>query len=528
MTTVSLFTQRVKRFLSATVAASLALTSTLPGLAAAQSCDAYAAKEGRSAHCAARDIGGVPIAYPKFVWDELSEMASLAPAGGATSGARGGPQAMALANRTALALGLDSDTIAQITTIFPSNVPYVLGRYNPTEGKLRIDVFKLEKTTGGGAPTVRMLQSQFTPAHGHAWRASRSYISPNDFVSGNVPGVNPFHAFEGNRDGQFHDISVNGAQVAIGHAMRAFGAGIGALAITDTRVSSVTKKSGGFFKKTVRTWVYGHAKPKWMLALPKDVLRQSTTAHEAAYCTSDPTTTNCPLYATATSGVSFEEFSGGTLNAAENTWEIDFKKSSGLTFIGALFLGVLGSFALAGLMSAAGIGAAAGGIGAAGGAASGTAGTALGGWGTLMSGTPVMSAGISQLGAIAFEVAVTAGSMALIGGANLSSIIKIDPGVFTGSVNVSKGLYDPPRLSDYDGRINAHVRGLIAGEPGSTTSMLDGVVTTILGEGCAAGSTAAECRAKGIVPRTDTFVESNQVEFVKDGLGKVLRASNPF
>lgn len=525
MSTTPLFTARLKKFISATVAVSLLVTSTLPGLASAQVCNAVDAESGKSPNCAAKRVGGVPVAYPKFMWTQLSELATAAPT--ATGGVKveGGPQAVALANRTALALGLDSSVVAQTASLMPGNIPYVLGRYNPAEGTLRIDAFKLEKTTGAGAPVVRMLTTQFTPDHGDAWKANRSYISPEDFRSGNVAGVNPFAAFRGSGDGEFHSISLSGAQVAMGHAMRALGAGVGALAVTDTRLSTVTTKSGGVLKKTIRTWVYGHAKPKWLLAVPKDVLRRSTTAAEAAYCATNPALTECPLYATAASGVSFEEFSGGTLSSAENTWEIDFMKQSGLTFIGALFLAVIGSFALAGIMSAAGFGSAAGAGAGAGGAATGAT---LGGWGTWAAGQGIIGSGITQLGAIAFEAAVIAGKMVLIGGANLNSLINIDAGVLSGDVTVAKGLHNEVTLGKYDGRINDRVRGLISGSASDKGTMLIGVADTVYGSTCGVGSTAAACAGSGTVPRLDTYVESRAVDFVRDSDGKVLRENSPF
>lgn len=517
MSSLSLFTRRLKQVVSAVVSSSILATTILPGYAAAQTCSPSSLVNGYSDQCAVRTIGGVPVAYPKFTWTELSNVPYAVANGGSRVSVEGGPQAVSLANRTALALDLDSSAVAQIMTLFPSNVPYVLGRYNPSEGKLRIDVFKLEKTTGSGAPTIRMLTSQFTPAHGDIWKANRNYISPSDFTSGTVVGVNPFSAYVGNGDGQFHNINLTGAQVALGHAIRAHGAGLGALAMAETRVSSVTTKSGGVFKKTVRTYVYGHAKPKWFLAVPKDVVRSSGSAQEAAYCAQDPALTQCPLYATASAGVSFEEMSGGTLSTIEDTWLIDFMKSSGLTFVGALFLGVIGSFALAGIMNAAGFAA---------GAGAGSAGATLGSFGTTAAAAGIIPANIGLVGAVAFEAAVVAGQMVLLGGANLNSLIAINAGVLTGNVNVLNGLHNQVTLTKYDLAINNNLRGLISGP--ASGGMLSGVNQTVYGAGCAAGSNSAGCNALGSVPKPSAYSESRQFEFVKDGNGEVLRQNAPF
>lgn len=517
MSSFALFSRRLKQVVSAVVSSSILATTVLPGYAAAQTCSPANLVNGFSDQCAVRTIGGVPVAYPKFTWTELSSIPYAVPSGGSRVSVEGGPQAVNLANRTALALDLESSSVAQIMTLFPSNVPYVLGRFNPTEGKLRIDVFKLEKTTGNGAPTIRMLSSQFTPEHGEIWKANRNYISPDDFKSGVVAGVNPFASFKGNGDGQFHNISLSGAQVALGHAIRAHGAGLGALAMAETRVSSVTTKSGGVFKKTVRTWVYGHAKPKWFLAVPKDVLRSSSSAVDASFCATDPSLGNCPLYATASAGVSFEEMSGGTLSAFEDTWQIDFMKSSGLTFVGALFLGVLGSFALAGIMTSAGFGAAAGGA---------ASGATVGSFGSAAIGAGVLSPTITLGAAIAFEAAVVAGQMVLLGGANLNSLIAVNAGVLTANVSVLNGLHSQVSLTKYDNAINGRLGSLISGPTNS--SMLTGVSQTVYGAGCSAGDSSAGCNNVGSVPKPSAYAESRQFEFVKDGNGQVLRQNSPF
>lgn len=521
MNTITLFGALAKRLISGLVSVSLVLTSTLPATASAQAlaCDPVTAKNGTSTTCAVRDVGGVPITYPKFTWTQLGELATAQLQSDGTSKVIGGPQALELNNRTAMALGLDSRFVAASSSVFPGSVPYVLGRFNPTEGTLRIDIFKLEKTLGGSTPTVRMLTSQFTPQHGDAWRASRAYISPAEYRQGNVPGVNPFAAFIGPNDGEFHHISFNGAQVAMGHAMRAIGAGLGALTVADTRISTVTTKSGGVFKKTVRTYVYGHAKPMWYLAMPRDVLGQSTTQLEAGYCASNPNQEACPLYATAVSGVSFEQFSGGTLSDAEDQWQIDFMKQSGLTFVGALFLAVVASFAMAAMMGAAGIGAGAG-------AGAGSAGSTLMGQMTswAVSGG-VLQAPVGLLSSIAIEVGLQAGMLAL-GGANLGSLIKIDTGVLTGDVDVMKGVYDPPPPSKYDSLISVQVEARTVSSPVGST--LVGVHNTTFG-GCAAGAPASSCvNTSGNVPRVDTWQESNPVEFVRDGNGSILRNRTEF
>lgn len=528
--TVPFFSARIKRVLSAFVSVALVLTQSLPLTANATTfaCNASLADAGQDPKCAAVRVGGVPIAYPKLQWEKLTEV-SLAAKAGSTEMV-GGSQAVALANRTALALGLSPSDIANVNTTFPANVPYVFARYNPLDMTLRIDLFKLDKQIDGGGPKAYMMHSVFTPAHGDHWKANRSYIHPDAFTAGTTPGLNPFEAFKQTGSNEFHDISVAGAQVAVGHAMRMSGAPLGMLAVTETRFSQVTKKSGGVFKKTIRTWTYGHAKPRWMIAQPADVLSRSTTAVFASFCAHDPRIDECPRYQTAVSGVSFEEFTGGTLLEDEEKWEVDFQKKSGLSFLGALILGVLGSFAISALMASAGISlGATGAAGAVGGAGSGTA---LGSFGSFLTSQGFIT-GVTGLGqAIAIEAAYVAASMAVIGGANLSSVIAMSPAVLLGSVRVHKGFQSPAELNKIQAKLNTEVSARVRGNfhdaaPDSGTS-LKGFSRTVMGD-CEVGRKLADCSAgsSGMVPRVDQFSEQNRVQFTKETNGAVTRDSNP-
>lgn len=527
---VTFFTSRIKRVLSAVVSVALVFTQTLPLSAHATTftCNASLADAGQDPRCAAVRIGGVPVAYPKLQWEKISEV-PLASKAGSTEIA-GGSQAMTLANRTALALGLSPSDIANVNTTFPANVPYVFARYNPIDLTLRIDLFKLDKQVDTSGAKAYMMHATFTPAHGDHWKANRSYIHPDAYTAGTTPGLNPFSAFLQSGSNEFHNISLAGAQVAVGHAMRMSAAPLGLLAVSETRFSQVTTKSGGLFKKTVRTWTYGHAKPRWMIAQPTDVLSRSTTPAFAAFCANDPNIEECPRYQTAVSGVSFEEFTGGTLLEEEEKWEVDFQKKSGLSFLGALVLGVLGSFAISALMASAGISLGATGAASAVGGAS--SGTALGSFGSFLTTQGVIT-GVTGLGqAIAIEAAYVALSMAVVGGANLSSVIAVSPGVLLGSVRVHKGLQSPQELSRIQAKLNTEVSSRVKGEfhkggPDSG-SALKGFNRTVMGD-CEVGKKLSECSASanGMVPRVDQYSEQNRVEFTKETNGSVVRDAKP-
>lgn len=522
------FSAAVKRALSAVVSVSLVLTSTLPSLAHAQSfpCSAAAADSGTDARCAAVRIGGVPVVYPKLQWQRVADMPTVATPG--TSAIQGGSEAVSLANRTALALGMSASDVANANTLFPANVPYVFARYNPVDATLRIDVFKLEKGRTAQGSTTGLYHAVFSPAHGDHWKANRSYIHPDSYKTGMTAGVNPFQSFLEPGTDIFKNISMPAAQVAIGHAMRLAGAPLGLVSVADTRLSQHTKKSSSLFKKKIETWVYAHAKSKWFIAQPLDVLSRSTSNTYTAICAPDPDRDDCQRFETAVSGVAFEEFDGGTLSDHEDKWEIDYQKKSGLSFLGALILGVLGSFALAGILSAAGISGLSLGTGATAGASTGAT---MGTFGTFLVNQGLVTGFSSLTSALAVEAAYVGLSMAVIGGANLGSVITASPAVLLGHVRVNKGIYKPEDLDKYNKKLNDQVKPRTLGDfhtasPGND-KVLSSFSETVMGD-CGPESKLASCTsANGMIPRVDQYTEQNRVEFVRDNAGSLIRDATP-
>ena len=514
-----MFSNKFRKIMSSVLCASLLITTTLTQMANAQSvtCSSSSADSGADNRCAAVRIGGVPVSYPKFQWDFVSDLA-LAPTPGSKT-VTGGSQAVTLGNRTALALGLNASDVANVATVFPANVPYVFARYNPYDSTLFIDIFKLEKTSSAAGPRAGLYHTAFSPSHGDKWKANRSYISPSDYQSGVVPGVNPFSSFIKPGSDGFQNISLTAAQVAIGHAMRSVGAPVALLSVASNRLSQTTSTSGGWFTKTTTTTVYGNVSSQWYIAQPTGILDRSTTSTFAAICAADATTSDCPRYATAVSGVSFEQFNGGTLSAIEDQFQLDQSSHTGLSFLGALILVVVGSFALAGILASAGIVGAAGGATAAGASASAATGT----FGSLLLNTGLITE-ISSVGqAIAIETAYSAVSMAVLGGANLGSTINADPGILMGHVQVAPGFQAAPSSVQYGAILNAQI------SPRTLTSLtapgaplLKGFGQTVTGN-CAVGQALAQCAgASGVVPRADQYLEQNYVEFVRDNQGNTL------
>jgi hypothetical protein len=518
-----LFSNFLNKALSSIVSVAMVVTTiplTVPRVVAAPVCyNAYAADSGQDPNCAGTRIGGQTIAYPKLQWQRVSDM-PLAATSGSTVAATGGNEAIQLANRSAAALGLSASDVASVVTLFPANVPYIFARYDPLDGTLRVDIFKLEKTISNGQKLAGLYRASFAPGNGDFWKASRSYITPDAFKSAMTPGVNPFAAFQQGSDDIFHNISLSAAQVAVGHAMRYAGAPVAVLEVADTRFSQETQKSGGVFRKTVTTIVRGHAKPKWFIAQPTAFMQRSTTLPMAGYCAPDPSRTDCALYETATSGVSFEEFDGGMLSKAEDTWELDRQSQSGWGFLAILVVAVVASFALAAigpaLMSAAGAG------GAATTAAGATMGASAGLFGSALIGGEIVS-GLTLAGAIAVETAAYATALALVSGANLSSVMAMGPGVVFAHASVSKGTADLASMDEMTRRLNSHVSPTTTGDFTQGAPLLTGFSQTVVGT-CAPGTPLSQCAgATGVVQHVDQYNEHNMVNFVRDNNGLIVR-----
>lgn len=535
----TIFTKPLKKFLSTLVSVSIAVTSVMPSMAQAQSslglCNQFSAKDGSDDSCAVVSIGGVNVTYPKLQWDFQAEM-PLSPKHGGKA-LEIGSETERLANRVALALNKSAEEVATANSMAPSNVPYVLARYNPADSTLRIDIFKLEKVMKQGGNTAGMYHATFTPHHGDYWKANRSYISPEALQGGVTPGRNPFAAFAKPGSELFHNISFEGAKVAVGHAMRLAGSPLGVLTHPEARLSSRTKESSSFFKKTVETWVYGHAKTRWYLAQPADILSRSTTLQMSSICTSDVTSTSCPVYEAAVSGVAFEHFEGGTLDSAEEKWTLDYKKNSGFTFVGALVIGLALSFTVAGALAAVSTGGLATGLtaGTAGTVAGGTAAGATGLTGAIgaavLGAAPTSSlAGLVSsgfAGALAVESVALGVGIGMTGGASLGSFGVGGMGLIDnvkGTVGVGRS--EARSMSKYETKLNGILAPRVAGEVHnvsvSSAPALNDFKRTVMGN-CELSQRAGSCSNSGILPRVDQYQETNSYEFVRDNKDYIVR-----
>lgn len=505
----------VNRALAHVLIVTLFLTSLPMRAVAAVPCSPQAAIKGTDPACGAMIIGGTPVAYPKLAWNKLTELPVTSPQTGETS-LKEGSHATLLASRAAKALApdLSARDFALMVSAIPSNMPMVIGRYNPTDKTLRVDVFKVVKslTGNGSGPSAGLYHAQFTPAHGDMWRAARAYIHPDAFKAGMTPGVNPFDGYMQGSSNLFHDISVEGGKVAVGHAMRLAGTAVGVLVVSNARLSVRQEDDGGWFVKTVTTIYTGHVKPLWLVALPpRFVTSYMQKVGVAAVCV-DPTVKSCPGYQVASSGVAFEQFEGGSLSDHEDEWEVDRDEQSGLGFLGALLVAVIASFALMAVAAEIGLVAAA------------AEGPALGSFGNMLATSGLLeSASISQLMAIGIEVAGQALTMAVISGANMTSIINVNAGLLLGFISVSQGRAELNQ-SDLERKLNVKLSPLMTGDLVSAP-LLTGVQSTLIGN-CPAGSSLSSCNpaGTGVLPHADQYAEQDLSGFLRDNDGRLVRS----
>lgn len=218
-------------------------------------------------------------------------------------------------NESAGALGLSSQQISSAMRSFSKNTMYVFAQYSPENATGRITIQKVENNPSG---VVKVYQADFTPWNGELWKAQGKYRDASE-ITANNPGYNPFANFEGSTptptDPLFHNISFNAMQVAVGLAMRRYGAAFGFLAediIRKGQTESSKQISGGFRTKTT-TITTGYAKPLWYVASAMDA---NPTGQSAALCVVNQVP--CQSDHAALAGVAFNQWSGGNMPEGED------------------------------------------------------------------------------------------------------------------------------------------------------------------------------------------------------------------
>jgi len=447
---------------------------------------------GQTPGCAIKQFPSGPYAFAKLQWSQIGTI-SQSPTSGINLSMASGDRVLLSNNRTAAALGLQANQVADVVSLFPTNVPFVFARYNPMSMELRIDVFKVEKAGG----QVAMMQAPFAPAHGGAFAAAMTYATPSDRMNGYNPGANPFSLFERAGDDAFYNVdSIASAQVAIGHAMRMSGAAIGLVAVAKNRVNQYQTKSGGWLRKTITTHVEGYTKPEWFIASPADFQPNGTTASMCAINVSTPSA--CPQHLAVPSGIVWTQWEGGSLPAFEDmtsNWTQSKKSFTLLAMIVVAFLVV----ATAGAMMVA-AGAAASALGPA------TFIQGLVGMGTTMGGALTMNTVLTF-------AAIEAAAVGVVGGLSGAGVKDAVTAPYTGArsgFGVPTVPDSPAGRSVYDG-----VRAKFDA-PAPSALGVRAVTEGLYGAGCAPHLPSTSCGNSGVVPRVDSGTQTNNVQFWKD------------
>jgi len=482
--------ERIRSFVAHIVGYIILMMSVgMPGMATANTSEWIASPSGSiSARWASHasdsskwiNYAGTTVPVPRDNWRNLGT-AVWDRSGGFDLNMIDGERWITLGRADAGSLGLSSREISDRMSRFPANASYVFAAYSPENGELSVEVHRIEKRPDG---VIYIDQADFTPWHGEKWKAAGKYRTAAEVTFG-ATGYNPFENFKGasSEDPVFHNISWTGAQVAIGHAMRHYGAMIGFIAVSQSHTTQTQSKSGGFFKKTVTTTVKGWVKPEWYIATPVEL--QQENAQIASICVAATQTatetTSCddPAHV-AISGVSVSPWKGGNMPMdEEQVYQWTHKQSSWTIAFFAVILAVVTwgvalalTYAAPALMNAitlsTGLGSA--GLGAVAGVAYGVASTALHSGG-----------GITQAQKGFF-------------GSTGNGVFKVD----LGSMSVqSKGLAQGVR--------NKHV---LSGWGSNTTSS-----QKLFKGGCAENKTVEECvnagQDAGQMWRGDTYQEVN-------------------
>lgn len=374
--------------------------------------------------------------------------------------------------------GISSAQMSSRIDAFPKTAAFVFAAYSPESAELVIEMQKIEKTPLG---QIVVYRGDFTPHHGEFWRWKRDFMTPVEASDITRVGYNPFQNFRGaNTDPVFHDCDWKCANVAIGFAMRYSQAHVAWVASDKTRFTQRTKKSGGFIKKKVTTYIDAYAKPQWFVATAVELQPEggmhSICVVNTGVATNGTTSTCDRTEHMATSGISMVEWTGGNMpDTEEKVYSYVHSKSS-FTVIAFTILTFAVTWGLAAV-----------------------AATAIG------SGAAAIGSSISALQVGLLGAGLYAG-VAVLGGASLTTA----QAGWAGSTG--NGVLTP----DY-GSMDQHQQRLVQGVKNKQINSRVGTglagVKSLYSGNCAESYTSAQCKAAGLNPgamrRPDTYIESN-------------------
>jgi len=249
-----------------------------------------------------------------------------------------GEQWMALGQHAAGVLGLSSAEVGLKAWMQPAieSHPWVVARFLPERGELRINVIKTIKSPEG---MQRVVVTDYTPQHGRWHVVRRMFRDKGENWSPYTRGIDPFYPKHAGApsDPTFYNMSIGAAQVAVGQAMMHHRAPYAFFVETSLRLDQNQTTSGNMLRKRVTTTTVGYARPKVYLASPLNMSTQRNSMSPSMMAVICPRTTPCThADQLAFAGFVMEHLEGGNIpNIEEEIYRNVVSKSSwtGIAFM---------------------------------------------------------------------------------------------------------------------------------------------------------------------------------------------------
>ncbi|MCO4087436.1 MAG: hypothetical protein HEQ17_00220 [Limnohabitans sp.] len=169
-----------------------------------------------------------------------------------------GEQWMALGQHAAGVLGLSSAEVGLKAWVQPTIQPHpwVVARFLPERGELRINIIKNHKFPDG---TQKVLVTDYTPQHGRWHVVRRMFRDKGENWSPYTRGIDPFYPKHSGApsDPTFYNMNIAAAQVAVGQAMMHHQAPYAFFVETSLRLDQRQSTSGNLLRKKINTYHRG-------------------------------------------------------------------------------------------------------------------------------------------------------------------------------------------------------------------------------------------------------------------------------
>lgn len=217
--------------------------------------------------------------------------------------------------------------------------PIILGTYASSDGSLHIEAVRSVQTIGGG---VTIQTSDITPRHFDLFKATQAYTTKEEQLQGKM-GRNPFDfakSSDAADDSIFRSLSLDGARVAMGLAMRQVGAAYAIMTVTKDDWKQWTKKSGGFFNKKIEYHTAADTSSIYYIFTPATTIY---AGDDSVICANNPDTVDCAPELAVRSGVTAAQMTGGTFQDIKQlqTYHHVKKVKKSFNFLKALVIAVL-------------------------------------------------------------------------------------------------------------------------------------------------------------------------------------------